>query len=134
MFKLDYSRLRSDSFAQALKKISACTDFDPKTAYRIMRTSKVLNDVFLDSQKEWVALLSKYVPKDGNSWKMNESGSDFLWNEGVNPEQVKKEIKEFGEKTIEVERYPFSLEELAPAKLSASEMDSLGELIIPPIE
>lgn len=134
MISLTLGTLRSEPFRLALSKLVTEPNLDTKTAYSIMRLSRVLEQHTLDSQKEWVTMLSKYVDSDGSKWKLNEEKTDFAYLPGVDKEAAKTAIIEFLGKKVEIDREKLDLEKLTPAKLTAADLSVLEGIISVPAE
>jgi hypothetical protein len=128
MFKLTNKELRDPHFIRAMAKLINCPDFEYKTAYNIMRASKVLETKLKDSQKEWVTLGKKYIKLDGKGNFLAEEGK-FVFQENINPEEAEKTIEEFMAKEHLVDRHKFKLDLLAPAKLTPNEISTIEFMI-----
>jgi len=134
MIELTLGTLRSEPFRMALTKLVTEPNLDTKTAYNLMRLSKVLEQHTLDSQKEWVTMLSKYVEAEDSKWKLNEEKTDFSYLPGVDKETAKNAIVEFLSKNVEIDREKLDLEKLTPAKLTAADLSVLESIISVPAE
>lgn len=132
MISLTLGTLRSEPFRLALSKLVTDPNLDTKTAYSVMRLSRVLEQHTLDSQKEWVTMLSKYVDSDGSKWKLNEEKTDFSYLPGVDKEAAKTAIIEFLGKKVEIDREKLDLTKLEPAKLTAADLSVLEGIILVP--
>lgn len=133
MIELQKSTLMSEPFKVALSKVASCHDLDPKVAYRVMRTVKVLEGKLHECRKEWIGIVKKYVPVDEkNNFVVDKEKNEFAWNEGVDAETAKKEIKDFGDYMVSVDRDRFELDQLAPAKLAPTELAMLESLVNEP--
>lgn len=134
MISLTLGTLRSEPFRLALSKLVTEPNLDTKTAYSVMRLSRALEQHTLDSQKEWVTMLSKYVESEGSKWKLNEEKTDFAYLDGVDKEAAKTAIIEFLGKKVEIDREKLDLTKLEPAKLTAADLSVLEGIISVPDE
>lgn len=134
MISITLGTLRSEPFRLALSKLVTEPNLDTKTAYSVMRLSRVLEQHTLDSQKEWVTMLSKYVESEGSKWKLNEEKTDFAYLDGVDKETAKTAIIEFLGKKVEIDREKLDLTKLEPAKLTAADLSVLEGIISVPEE
>lgn len=128
MFKITYKELRSQSFINAMSKVANCTEYDHKTAYNIMRLSKMLEKSITESQKEWILLANGLIKKDekGN-FKITEKGFDFL--DDINADEAKKKIEEYMDKALIIERHKIDPEKIHVAKLSPADYAALSPVL-----
>lgn len=132
MIKITCGHLRSDPFQVSISKIVNASGLEAKVAYNVMRLAKELEKNMVELQKEWVALLGKYVQKDGTKWKLNEEKTDFMFIEGVDVEEAKTVVKAYLAREIEIDREPLKLEDLSAAKISPADISVLEPILTLP--
>lgn len=126
---INYGTLRSDPFRNAFLKMGTCEEVGQESALKIVTLSKSLEEKLVESQSEWVGLMRDLVHSENGMFKLNEDKSDFLWKDGVNPEDGKEKIISFAQKKVEVEAPKLTLDELKPVKLSAVELALLEPVL-----
>lgn len=133
MIELSRAILMSEPFKQSMSKVATCQALDPKVAYRVMRTVKILEGRLHECRKDWIALVKKYVPIDEkNNFVVDKEKNEFAWLDGVDSAVAKKEIEEFGEVKVSIDRDRFELDHFAPAKLAPTDLASLEPLLNSP--
>jgi len=107
-----------DSQTAIRKLVSA--DLPIKTAFRVTRMVRKINDIFQDVEKQRVALVEKYgeQAKDGNYKVKNENITMF-----------QKDFSELLNEEVEVDIDQLLLEELSNIKISAVELQALEPFI-----
>lgn len=128
MFKISYREIRSDGFKNAMSKVVGCSEFDAKTAYRIMRTTKELEKTLVESQKEWLKLASALIKKTPEN-RFEVKDGDFVWQDGVDPEAAKAQIEAFGAKEAIIERWKIPVDKLEKAKLTPADLAALEFMV-----
>lgn len=128
MFKIEKRVLLSPSFKGSMAKLANCSDFKMKVGYNIMRTAKALEKELVKAQNELNEIKKKYSEMDGENFKLNDAKDDLLWKEGMAAE-AKKAIEDFGVSEVLIDRQKFSLEDMAPAKLTPGDLANLDPLL-----
>lgn len=132
MFKISYRDLRSEHSLNALQKLTQCPHLPHKVAYNVMRMSKVLDQELRKSQEEWVKLAEKIIVQEKGEngvIRFKFEGGNPVFVEGIDPEDGKRQIKEYNDKEVIIERHKINVEDLANAKLSPAEMLALEWMI-----
>ena len=129
MFNIAKKSLISKTFPDAVNKLAACSTFgDEKVVYNVMRMKQAVEKTWTATHKEWVTLLTKYVQKtETGGFKVENN--DFVWLEGVDAATATKEIEAFGETEVTIDRYPLPSKVVVPARLTAIDLESLGNLV-----
>jgi nanoRNase/pAp phosphatase (c-di-AMP/oligoRNAs hydrolase) len=133
MIEITKKDLLSQDFKVAMTKVAMCSKFEPKVAYRVMRTTKNLETCFKEVQKDF-ALLVKTVAKvdvKGNP-VLNADKTDYEFLDSVTKEEAIKKLEAFVSDTIKVDRDRFELEQFAPAGLTPADLAILQPLINEP--
>lgn len=129
MISISRSVLRSDPFKSNFSKLVNAEGLEPKTALAVVTMAKALESVLVETQKEWIELLKKFVHEEAGRFKLNEEKNDFAYFDGVNPEDAKKEIMAFLEKEEIINLDKLPLENLGAAKLSPHHLSVLEPII-----
>lgn len=129
MFKIEKRVLLSPGFKDSMSKLANCAEFKVKVGYNIMRTAKALEKELVKSQNELNEIKKKYAECDENgTFKLSEAKNDLLWKPGTE-QDAKTAIEAFGLSEALVDRQKFSLEDLAPAKLTPADLANLDPLL-----
>lgn len=132
MFKISFKELRDNDFLSAMAKLTQCSEYkDVKVSYNIMRLGKALESKLKDTQKEWVALGDTLIQRDAKGNFASKDG-DFLWKDGVDVVEAHKKVEEFLNKEVVVERFKLKLDDIAPAKLTPSQLGAIEQLVAEP--
>jgi hypothetical protein len=129
MIELSYKELSATPFIQAMNKINQCTDFKMKVGYKVMMLSKDLQKFFEKAKSEYAAMMEAIAEKENGLFKTHPETKEYIWKDGVDKEDAEKKIEEFQNQKVTVDKPKFNIEDLAPAKLSPADMNSLEPLL-----
>lgn len=133
MIKVTNGLLRHEPFISSFRKLAACELLDANTRYRLFRTLKIVDQEVDKAKSKWFGLVDKFAERDENGIpKIVENRAMFVCKEGVDPVEAEKELLACREEIIEIERFPFELDKLDKASLSALDLSLLEPFIIFP--
>lgn len=105
-----------------------------QVAYRIKKLIDHVNQKMKHASKHYQDTLGKkygkLTEKDEITPTMNDYGFELA--EGADEESLKKEVAEFGEKEVTVDRAPLTVRDLDGIKLSAGEITALDVFLEDP--
>jgi hypothetical protein len=133
MIEITKKDLLSNDFKIAMTKIATCTRFNSTTAYRVMRTVKLLESSLKDVQKDFLGVVKDVAKLDikGNPL-LNDDKSDYEFKEGITKEDAVKKLDDFVSGIIKINRDRFELDDFAPACLSPADLAMVLPLVNEP--
>lgn len=133
MITLTKKDLLSNDFKIAMTRVATCRKLDTKVAYRVMRTTKLLEGELKKVQKDFSGLVKTIAKVDvkGNPI-LNEDKTDYEFLEGVKKEDAVSKLESFVSAEVSIDRERFELEDFTPAELSPSDMAILEPLFNQP--
>lgn len=127
--KVKYKMARGESFSMLFAKLANTATTNQRAAHirRIMKGLEAVHKQIMEEFK--TEILSVYAVKkeDGNIAFKDERESDFDLIDGK-AEEYNKALAEFGEREGIIEWRPLTPDTLSDVKLSARELDLLGDL------
>lgn len=130
MFTILTKDLLADQFRISVNKLAIATGYSTRISYNIARTVKVLDAKLTDAKKEVHALKVKFHKKNAEgNFIVTEDKTGLELMDGVTKGDVEAAFADLGEKVVTVDRNIFTLEDLAPAKLSPADLITLECMI-----
>jgi hypothetical protein len=130
MFTILQKELRSEKLRSPMQKLATCVDY--KNIQNLKRVANLLKetDAALQvSQKEWVALATKYIKKDKEKGIFLVSKDGPEWLDGVDVAAAEAEIDAFMDKEVLIKAPKLPLSDIACVKLSPSDIVGLDPLL-----
>lgn len=127
--QLKYEDVGGMAMAEVMQKL-ANTQTNNRAASHI---NKILKRV--QAAREKISALYKeeimpeFFAKDAEgNWVINQDTQEYTLKEGVTAEQLAEKMKEFNTRTIEIDWRPLGPSALVDVKLSARDLNALGDL------